>query len=112
MKYVLLVVLALGAAVGIWYVAVHEDGPAPAGPASAFGGQEVPVVTVEPARLETLSETIEALGTALANESVTLAAKVTDTVRTVEFEDGDFVEEGAILVQLTNAEEQALLAEA
>ncbi len=112
MKYVLLLVLALGAAAGIWYVAVHESGSVSSVEAPAFGGQEVPVVTVEPVRFETLSETIEALGTALANESVTLAAKVTDTVRAVEFEDGDYVEAGAILVQLTNSEEQALLAEA
>src|SRR5690606_19027142 len=52
------------------------------------------------------------LGTAQANESVTLTAKVTDTVRAVEFEDGQYVEEGEILVQLTNREEEALLAEA
>src|SRR5690606_7575899 len=115
-KYLLFVVLALGAAAGVWYVAMRDAPPAaPAGQAGdfgAFGGQEVPVVTVEAARRETLNETIEALGTALANESVTLAAKVTDTVGTVEFEDGDYVEAGAILVQLTNSEEEALLAEA
>jgi len=114
MKYLLLLVLALVVAAGGWYLATR-DGSAPSAstPAGARAfQQEVPVVTVEPARFETLSETIEALGTALANESVTLAAKVTDTVRSVEFEDGDYVEAGAILVQLTNREEEAQLAEA
>ncbi len=112
MKYLLLLVLALVVAAGGWYLATR-DGSAPSAPAGARTfAQEIPVVTVEPARYETLSETIEALGTALANESVTLAAKVTDTIRSVEFEDGDYVEAGTILVQLTNAEEEAQLAEA
>lgn len=59
-----------------------------------------------------LVDSIEALGTTVANESVTLTAKVTDTVGKVHFEDGQFVETGAVLVELTNEEEQALLAEA
>lgn len=120
MKYLLGVLAALALAGGVWYVVTSGgDGGSERGPAAGssagpggFGGRDVAVVTVEPARSETLSETVEALGTAMANESVTLAAKVTDTVRAVEFEDGDFVEEGEILVQLTDAEEEALLAEA
>jgi len=114
MKYFLLLILALAAGGGVWYLAARDGSAtsAPGAAAGGFGAQEVPVVTVEPVRLETLSETIEALGTALANESVTLAAKVTDTVSAVEFEDGDYVEAGAILVQLTNREEEAQLAEA
>jgi len=116
MKYVVLVLLALAAAAGVWYFALR-DGPASTpgfagGNGAPFGAQEVPVVTVEPARFDILTETIEALGTAVANESVVLAAKVTDTVRSVDFEDGDYVEAGAILVQLTNREEEAQLAEA
>ena len=115
MKYVLVVVLALAVAGGIWFYASRDgETSAPNGAAGfgAFGGQEVPIVTVELVRRERFSETIEALGTALANESVTLAAKVTDTVSTVAFDDGDYVEAGQILVQLTNREDEALLAEA
>jgi len=119
MKYVLLVIVALAVGAGAWYVLRDDAPPSSAGQAGgvgAFGGfgggQEVPLVTVEPVRQQELSETVEAIGTAMANESVTLTAKVTDTVRSVEFEDGDFVEQGDILVQLTNQEEEALLAEA
>ena len=116
MKYVLVVVLTLAIAGGAWYVATRgRGGEAPAGAVGgfgAFGGQEVPVVTVEPVRRERFSETIEAIGTAQANESVTLTAKVTDTVSAVLFDDGDYVEAGQILVQLTNREDEALLAEA
>ena len=55
--------------------------------------------------------TIEALGTAKANESVTITAQVTDTISGVFFEDGDKVEAGARLVQLNNNEEKARIAE-
>ena len=55
---------------------------------------------------------ITAVGTAEANESVTLTAKVTETVSNVRFDDGDFVEKGAVLVEMTNAQESALLTEA
>lgn len=55
---------------------------------------------------------VEAVGTASANESVTITAKVTDTVSQVRFEDGDYVSAGDVLVELTNEEETALLAEA
>lgn len=61
---------------------------------------------------QALTDVIEALGTTRANESVTLTSKVTDTVGKVSFEDGQYVESGAVLIELTNAEEQAQLAEA
>lgn len=103
-------VLAAG---GSWYLMREPavDG-APAGGGGARGPRDVPLVEAEPVRYGEVYDTIKALGTAAANESVTLTANVTDTVRRVHFEDGDFVEEGAVLVELTNAEEEALLAEA
>jgi membrane fusion protein, multidrug efflux system len=55
---------------------------------------------------------IEALGTASANESVVITAKVADSVRDLKFDDGDRVERGQVLVSLTNTEETALLDEA
>lgn len=57
-------------------------------------------------------DNIEALGTAQANESVTLTAKVTETVVRVNFEDGDQVEEGQLLVDLSGRAEVAALEEA
>ena len=55
--------------------------------------------------------TIESLGTATANESVNITAQVTDTVKTINFEDGDKVTEGELLVQLNNTEERARVEE-
>jgi len=74
--------------------------------------QAAPLVTVARVRKDQVYDTVEALGTAQANESVTINAKVTDTVRHVNFSDGDYVNAGTVLAELTNQEETASLAEA
>lgn len=78
------------------------------------GGFQRPPTLVETSIVapRTISDVIEAIGTAQANESLTLSAKVTDTVNKVKFEDGDYVEAGTVLAELTNTEDTALLAEA
>jgi membrane fusion protein (multidrug efflux system) len=123
----LVVAFALGGA-AMWYF-TREGGagngapavgnaagrPPAAGGFGAGGGRpqaQPPLVTVGRAKSDSIFDVVEALGTALANESVTLTAKVTDTVRRVNFEDGEYVEAGAVLIELTNQEEEALLAEA
>ena len=57
-------------------------------------------------------DTIQALGTARANESVMVTAKVTETVVKVNFEDGDLVKAGDVLVDLSGRVEVAGLEEA
>ena len=57
-------------------------------------------------------DSIEALGTTQANESVVLTAKVTETVEAVNFEDGDRVSAGDVLVDLSGRAEVAALEEA
>jgi membrane fusion protein (multidrug efflux system) len=74
------------------------------------GGETVAVVATE-ISLEEFVDQIESIGTALANESVAITAKVTETVTKVNFEDGIYVNAGDILVELTNAEETAMLNE-
>ena len=91
--------------------ACGEQPPAAGGePPGAWGGP-VKVVTAVAVQRSLRTE-VEAIGTTLANESVTITAKVTDTVSQVRFEDGDYVDAGDVLVELTNEEETALLAEA
>jgi membrane fusion protein (multidrug efflux system) len=58
------------------------------------------------------SDTIEALGTAKANESITLTAKIAETVRRVNFADGQKVDAGDVLVELTSSQQAAQLADA
>jgi membrane fusion protein (multidrug efflux system) len=124
MKYLLTIVvtaLLVGGGVYYWQTQQPAAGGGAAGgagrPEGGFGGfggrsQAPPLVGVTPVHREPIYDTVDAIGTAGANESLTLTAKVTDTVRAVDFEDGDYVEAGAVLVQLTNREEEALLAEA
>jgi membrane fusion protein (multidrug efflux system) len=80
-------------------------------PGGGFARRPTLVVT-ETAQRRSIRDQVEAIGTAVANESVTITAKVTDTVKQVKFEDGGFVEAGDVLVELTNEEQTALLAEA
>ncbi|HVS22706.1 MAG TPA: efflux RND transporter periplasmic adaptor subunit [Gammaproteobacteria bacterium] len=130
MKNALLIVIAfvLGGA-AVWYFAggnakFFAAGPQAGGAAGAgfpgggrpgaggFGASQPPLVTVSRVKKDRVYDTVEALGTAQANESVTINAKVTDTVRHVNFSDGDYVDAGAVLAELTNQEEEASLAEA
>jgi membrane fusion protein (multidrug efflux system) len=113
MKNLLLMALVALLAGGVVYYFTQDSGGGSAGP-GGFGGQrqDAPLVVVSAVAYEQLYDAVNAIGTAQANESVTLTAKVTDTVRRLAFEDGEFVEAGAILVELTNQEEEALLAEA
>lgn len=74
------------------------------------GGGTVTVVAAQVSREEFVDQ-VESIGTALANESVAITAKVTETVTKVNFEDGMYVKAGDILVELTNAEETAMLNE-
>jgi membrane fusion protein (multidrug efflux system) len=69
-------------------------------------------VKVEVVHNADFADTIEAIGTAKANESVILTARVSETVQSVNFEDGGVVSEGTIIVELTNSEERAMVAEA
>jgi membrane fusion protein (multidrug efflux system) len=129
MKNALLIVLAFALGGGaVWYFTKEPAGGAgnspaaagarPAGPPGGFGGAagrpqpQLPLVAVARVSRDSIFDAVEALGTAQANESVTLTAKVTDTVRRVNFEDGDYVEAGTVLIELTNQEEEAALAEA
>jgi membrane fusion protein (multidrug efflux system) len=70
------------------------------------------MVVTEPVLRQPLVTSVEALGTTRANESLTLTANLTDTIRRVNFDDGDYVKSGKVLVELTNEEEEAQLAEA
>jgi len=69
-------------------------------------------VIVAPAIMKQLADRVEALGTARANESVSISSNVTEKVKTILFDDGQQVKTGDILIILENAEEQANLQQA
>ena len=65
------------------------------------------LVTAQPVATEELHDSVEALGTTVANESVELSASVTAKVHAVHFEDGAVVSKGAVLVELDDAAARA-----
>jgi membrane fusion protein, multidrug efflux system len=100
-----LVVILAGGGIVLW--SVQERGAGNASPAANTElDRRIPVrvASVEPRRFETV---LESLGTAQANESVTLTASVTANVAEIAFRDGDEVEVGQVLVRLAYAEELA-----
>ena len=81
-----------------------------AGPPSAGGGGPPVAVVVAPVRSERLSFEIEALGTARANESVDVTAKVANQVTAIRFTEGQQVRKGDVLVELDGTQAGADLA--
>lgn len=78
-----------------------------AGFAFAQPRDTAPTVIVAEARQIEIADQVEALGTLEANEAVTLTVTVTDTVVAIHFEDGQRVEAGDSLVELSSAVELA-----
>lgn len=58
---------------------------------------------------QAFADEVEALGTVRAMEAINISANVTETVTAVSFEDGQTVEKGTILAQLSTSEEVAML---
>lgn len=77
------------------------------------GGGDRPVpVTIQAAAMRPWNDTVQALGNVKARESVTVTAKVSETVQRVHFDSGDVVAAGAPLITLTGQVQQAALEQA
>ena len=72
--------------------------------------QPTPVIAAE-AKIKQLYDRVEALGTLRANETVEITTSVTDTITAIHFADGQFVNAGDILAEMTSTEEHAQLEE-
>jgi membrane fusion protein (multidrug efflux system) len=101
------VAFAVMAAAVLWRAASTGGEQGGAG----WGGRQTPVA-VHTVELAEFTDVVEALGTARANESVTITAKVSDVIAQLDFDSGQRVEAGDILVELADAEEAAGLVEA
>jgi membrane fusion protein, multidrug efflux system len=75
-------------------------------------GKAAPLVKAEAARPMVFADQIEAVGTARANEQVTLSAPVTERIVRLNFDDGSFVRAGQVVAVLRQAEQNAQLSEA
>jgi membrane fusion protein (multidrug efflux system) len=97
----------------LWAGAPAAGGAQAAGPGRGGppGGRAVNVEVAE-VRVGPVREIVEAVGTVLANESVTVTSRTTGVVREVHFADGQQVQAGQILVQLDDREALAQLEQA
>jgi membrane fusion protein (multidrug efflux system) len=101
---VLLALLILAAGGAAYYLQHNEKAAErePSGPVA------VPV-TVWELQAQSFQSRVNALGTLRAWESVTITSSVAEIVQQVHFEDGEFVQQGKLLVNLQQDEELASL---
>lgn len=83
--------------------------PATAQDKKPGGGQGPTPVIVASAYTDNFVDRVEAIGTLRANETITVASTVTETVTAINFTDGQRVAKGDVLVEMTDGEEKALL---
>jgi len=112
MKRSILQILAVLIIAGGAYAAWQALGE-PAAGENARGGFDGPVsVAVEEARSGRVTERVEAVGTTRAREAVEVVAQVSGRVVAINFEEGEAVEEGRVLLELDREREEAELREA
>lgn len=75
-------------------------------------GQQPVLVTLSKVQTRAFVDVIEAVGSARANESVELTAKVSDTVARLNFTDGQSVDAGYLVAEMAQKEQTADLAAA
>jgi len=80
--------------------------------AQTKGGHEAPLVTAAAVQPVRFVDRIQAVGTAVANEQVTLTAPVTERIVRLNFNDGQYVTRGQTIATLATGQEAAQLAEA
>lgn len=71
-----------------------------------------PLVEAQPVTTMRFVERIEAVGSALANEQVTLSAPVTERIVSLNFDSGQYVSRGQTIATLSQAQQTASLNEA
>lgn len=81
------------------------------GEAKNGGDRPAPLVKAEPATTVRFADRLEAVGTARANEQVTLSAPVTERIVRLNFDDGSFVRRGQVIAVLQQAQQSAELNE-
>ncbi len=104
--------IAFGVICAGWAVYEAKHGATPTGqsqpgpqggagrPAGGGGGAAPIAVITAPVKQRAINVGIEAIGTANANEAVSITSKTTNMVTAIRFSDGDSVQAGQVLVEL------------
>lgn len=93
-------------------LAACGEGDAAKGPGGPGGGGPAPSVVVASVKPMAFADRIEAVGTAYARESTTIASTVTERIVRLNFTDGEYVRRGDVIAELARGEESAGLNEA
>lgn len=110
-KVVALVILA--ALLGVIYYLFFSPTETGANGGGPHGGeQSAPLVRTDKARIEAITDSLEALGTIRADEAVEITANVSAKVVSVNFSDNQRVDAGTVLVELDAESTRARLQEA
>jgi membrane fusion protein, multidrug efflux system len=107
--------IAVAVICAAWAIYATQHKPEPGAGASQGAGMRSngPThVTLAPVRSVRVSQKLEALGNARANESVDISTKTSNIVTAIRFRDGERVQRGQKLVQLDDAQARADVAAA
>lgn len=99
------VLIAIGG--GVWYVTAGRDGDKAAQQQATV--RPVNVVATQVGRGD-IAVTFDAVGSLRANEAVTVTAKTAGLVKSINFNEGQLVQAGSILIELDDRELRANLA--
>ena len=75
------------------------------------GGMQVQVIAFQ-ARKQAISDKISLIGSMAANESVEIKSEIDGTIEEINFQEGQFVKQGTILVRIDERKLQAAMAQA
>ncbi|GIU47026.1 efflux RND transporter periplasmic adaptor subunit [Shewanella algidipiscicola] len=101
MKKTIIILMILAAIAGAYY---YNN---PSSSQLSIKPRPIPNVVIAKVEMQPIRDEVEALGTGKANESITVTPKVTDMITELNFEDGDIVEKGRLLVRLQDREQIA-----
>lgn len=112
-----LLVSIVGAILALTACSKDGGGPEAAGRAGSPGDRpggagSASIVLTSGIEKRPFGATIEAVGTAMANESVEITSKTSNTITAIRFTEGQRVQAGAILVEFDRAQAAAAVAEA
>ena len=102
--------IAIAVVCAAWaiYATQHKPVTGAGGPPAGGARNNAPAsVTLAAVRAQRVSQKLEALGNARANESVDISTKTSNIVTAVTFRDGERVKRGQVLVQLDSAQARA-----
>src|SRR5690349_9458204 len=91
--------------------AAQQQGRPQQGGGARSGAAPIAVITA-PVKQRAINAGIEAIGTANANEAVSVTSKTTNIVTAIRFSDGEMVQAGQVLVELDRGQVAADLAAA